>query len=89
MYKYYYKSSDGKTIQYLGKSQSIPKTCVQISKDEYDNYKSIINSIEDREGYAKAITLYVNGTYDVEYIQENAVHIIDTEEEPEGEEGAP
>ena len=54
------------------------------NKEEYENYKYIISSIEDREGYVKAITLYVNGTYDVEYIQENAVHIIGAEEETEG-----
>lgn len=76
MYKYYYKSEDGNTIEYLGKAKNVPASCVQITKEQYENYKSILKSIEDKEGYVTIITLYIDGTCDIGYIQENAAHKI-------------
>lgn len=75
MYKYYIKTNNN-IITMLGKSKKIPSGCTEISKADYDNYKSIIASIPSHSGYTKKVTFYIDGTYDVEYLP-----IVEIEEE--------
>ena len=82
--KYYYKIASDNVISYLGTAKKVPEQCIEITKEQYINYVTILNGIIDKEGFIKVVKLYTNGTYDVEYIQENAVHIIGAEEETEG-----
>lgn len=69
MDRYYYKCKENNIITYLGKAKKIPSNCVEITKEKYNEYKSIISSIPNRDGYDKNVTLYVDGTYTVEYIK--------------------
>ena len=67
--KYYYKELNG-IIQYLGKSKKVPKSCVEITKSDYENYMEIIHSVENKEGYLTVLTLYTNYTSTLDYIKE-------------------
>lgn len=69
--KYYYVTKVSNVISSLGSSKKVPNKTgyVEITKEQYDNYMSIINSIPERAGYNRKITLYIDGTYDVEYTE--------------------
>lgn len=69
--KYYYVTKVSNVISSLGSSKKVPNKVgyVEITKAQYDNYMDIINSIPERSGYIKKITLYIDGTYDVEYTE--------------------
>lgn len=69
---HYYISTDGNTIQYLGKANSVPKTCVEITKEMYFRYKSILNNVVDLDGYRTVVTLYIDGTCETKYIVEES-----------------
>ena len=74
--KYYYKIASDNVISFLGTFKKVPKQCTEITKEQYSNYISILNSIVDREGFTKVVKLFIDGTCKVEYIQEHAVHEI-------------
>lgn len=67
MYKYYYKKTDG-VIEFLGKSKKIPKNCEEITMEDYEKYISVLSGIEDKEDCLKVVTLYVDFTFEVEYV---------------------
>lgn len=70
MYKYYYKlDDDGKSIDVLGKSKILTKKCIEITEQQYKEYNQTLSMIQDKEGYEKNVTLYVDGTYDVSYVE--------------------
>lgn len=75
MKKYYIKAKNGVIIT-LGSAKKVPSSATEITKAEYDNYMDILNGIEERVGYTKNVTLYIDGTYNVEYIP-----IVEIEEE--------
>ena len=79
--KYYYKIAFDNVIAFLGTSKKVPEQCIEITKEQYINYVYILSGIIDKEGFIKVVKLYINGTYDVEYIQENTVHIIEDTDE--------
>ena len=69
---YYYKVYEGiDVIKQLGVKYNgkIPKNSTEITKDEYENYLAIIRSVPQKEGYTAKMTLHVDGTYEVEYIE--------------------
>lgn len=76
MQKYFYTLNADGTIFSLVKAKKCSNG-VQITKVEYDRYKSILASIEDREGYDKVVKLYPDFTYTVEYIP---IEVIEIEE---------
>lgn len=65
--KYYMKliNSD---IEYFGRGKKIPKNCIEITEDQYEDYMKVLDGIPDREGYYKIVHLHVNMTYEVEYV---------------------
>lgn len=74
--KYYIKVVNQNIIKSLGSSKRLPSGATEITKEAFDNYKSILASIPARAGYTKKVTLYVDGTYEVEYVP-----IVEEEEE--------
>lgn len=67
MQKYFYILNEDGSIQALMKTKYCSNG-VQISKMEYEKYKSIFASIPEREGYDKYVKLYPDFTYTVEYV---------------------
>jgi len=68
MQKYFYKLNADGSIYALYKQKTAPSNSVQISKTEYDRYRSILANIPNRDGYDKVVKLYPDFTYTVEYI---------------------
>lgn len=68
--KYYYQTTDEETIRLLGTGKKVPNRpgYVEITKAQYDAYMATLASIEPREGFHKIVTLYIDGSYTVEYI---------------------
>ena len=68
--KYFYFTKNESTIAVLGTGKKVPKKTGyhEITKVQYDSYMATLNSIEQREGYEAHITLYIDGTYEVEYV---------------------
>lgn len=66
--KYFYKLNDDESIKALYKGSKVQKNCIEITKEDYERYKEILASIEEKEGYQKLVTLYVDFTFEVEYI---------------------
>lgn len=68
--KFYYYTKTSNVISLLGKGKKIPNRAgyVEITEEQYNAYIDTLNSIEDRSGYTKKVTLYIDGTYDVEYV---------------------
>lgn len=67
-YRYYIKTNNN-VIASLGRTSRLPNNVTEITQAQYDNYKTILASIPNRAGYTKKVTLYVDGTYDVEYTE--------------------
>lgn len=67
MQKYFYTLNEDGSIYSLIKAKSC-KNGIQITKVEYDRYKSILAGIPNRDGYDKVVKLYPDFTYTVEYI---------------------
>ena len=67
--KYFYLTKNEKTIAVLGSGKKVPNKpgYHEISESQYNAYMNTLASIEDREGYEKLVTLYLDGTYDVHY----------------------
>ena len=67
--KYYYQTTDEETIRHLGKSKKVPNRpgYYEITHAQYTAYMLILESIEDREGFIKIVTLYIDGSYTVNY----------------------
>lgn len=68
MQKYFYKLNADGSIYALYKQKTAPSNSVQISKVDYERYKSVLVGIPDREGYDKVVKLYPDFTYTVEYV---------------------
>lgn len=66
--RYFYLSSDGVVIAYLGKGTLVPKNCTEVTKADYDRYCDIRDNVEQRDGYICLVTLYVDFSFTVEYI---------------------
>lgn len=68
MQKYFYKLNADGSIYALYKQKNSPSNGIQITKVEYERYKSILANIPNKEGYDKIVKLYPDFTYTVEYI---------------------
>lgn len=67
--KYYYMVLDSNDcITAIGTTYTLTREMTEITRLEYNNYKDIIESIPDRDGYIKKVTLHKDGSYEVEYI---------------------
>lgn len=67
--KYYYMTLDAnECITSVGTTYTLTREMTEITRQEYNNYKVIIESIPDRDGYLKKVTLHIDGSYEVEYI---------------------
>lgn len=66
-------------ITAIGTTYTLTREMTEITRQEYNNYKSIIESIPDRDGYIKKVTLRKDGGYQVEYIP--MVIVEETDEE--------
>lgn len=73
MVKYYYQTTDEETIRLLGTGKKVPNRTgyYEITKEQYDAYMATLASIEERDGYYKIVTLYIDGSYTVNYIPWN------------------
>lgn len=67
MYKYWYVLNENGTIKSLMKAK-LCSNGIQISKMDYEKYKSILADIPNKAGYDKYVKLYPDFTYTVEYI---------------------
>lgn len=78
MYKYYIRTNANVIIM-LGKAKKVPNKegYTEVTKAEYDEYMGILESIEEKAGYTKKVTLYIDGTFDVQYVP---ITEVDTEE---------
>lgn len=66
MQKYFYTLNEDGSIFSLVKAKKCTNG-VQITRVDYDKYKSILTSIPEKEGYDKVVKLYPDFTYTVEY----------------------
>lgn len=70
MKKYFYQTIDEKTIKLLGTGRKVPNRegYYEITKEQYDAYMATLASVEERDGYYRIVTLYIDGSYTVNYI---------------------
>lgn len=65
---YYFFKVTKDVINYRGCGTRLPKNMTEVSKEDYDKYQSIIDNIEDKEGYVTVITMYIDFSYTVDYV---------------------
>lgn len=79
MQKYFYTLNSDGSIFSLVKAKKC-STGIEITKTDYDKYRLILSSIENRDGYDKVVKLYPDFTYSVEYVPIEEI-IVDEDEE--------
>lgn len=70
--KYYVRIINDEIISF-GRSDVVPKRCVEISYEEYEQLRNVLLSIPDKEGCYKVVHLHIDGTYTVEYFTEEEI----------------
>ena len=68
--KYYVRIINDE-ITSFGRSELVPKRCVEISYEEYEHLRNVLLSIPEKDGCYKVVHLHIHGTYTVEYFTEN------------------
>lgn len=70
--KYYVKIINDEIISF-GKSKLVPKRCVELSYENYEQLRNTLSSIPNKEGCYKVVHLHIDGTYTVEYFTEEEI----------------
>ena len=58
-------------ITSFGRSELVPKRCVEISYEEYEQLRNVLLSIPNKDECYKVVHLHTYGTYTVEYFTKN------------------